>query len=191
MWLKDEEGGVRAYLTGANLSKANLRCADLKGAYLSKANLTGANLSKANLTGANLTGAYLTGANLSKANLESANLSKANLEGANLKDAIGLPPLVCPEEGSYIGFKKAEDHIVVLQITEKAKRSSATSRKCRASEAKVLRIENLDGTISDRTWVTSDYDYEFVYTVGETVRVENFDDDRWNECAPGVHHFIT
>lgn len=39
--------------------------------------------------------------------------------------------------------------------------------------------------------ITSDYDKNFVYIVGETVEVPNFDVNRWNECAPGIHHFIT
>ena len=49
MWLKKEEGGVRAdlcdaYLRYANLRGANLRDADLRGADLRGADLRGANL---------------------------------------------------------------------------------------------------------------------------------------------------
>ena len=62
-WMRND-GGSRAYLSGANLSGANL-----SGAYLSRANLSGANLRGANLSGANLSGAYLSGANLSGAYL--------------------------------------------------------------------------------------------------------------------------
>ena len=79
-WLKGEENGVRA-----NLSGADLRDANLSGAYLSGANLSGADLSGANLRGADLRCAYLSGANLSGANLRDANLSGADLSGANLK----------------------------------------------------------------------------------------------------------
>lgn len=39
--------------------------------------------------------------------------------------------------------------------------------------------------------VCSDHDKDFVYRVGETVEVQNFDENRWNECAPGIHHYIT
>lgn len=45
LWLEDEEGGIKANLSGANLSLA-----DLSGANLSLANLSGANLSRANLS---------------------------------------------------------------------------------------------------------------------------------------------
>jgi len=81
-WIRGENGGKRADLFGANLSRANL-----SGANLSRANLSGANLSGANLSGANLFGANLFGANLSRANLSGANLSRANLFGANLSGA--------------------------------------------------------------------------------------------------------
>ncbi len=76
-----------ANLSGADLSRANLRGANLSGANLSRAYLSGADLSRANLRGANLSGADLSGANLSGANLRGANLSGANLTGANLTDA--------------------------------------------------------------------------------------------------------
>lgn len=46
-WLSDEPGGIRADLSGAYLSGANLCYADLSGAYLSRAYLSGANLSGA------------------------------------------------------------------------------------------------------------------------------------------------
>jgi hypothetical protein len=49
-WLRNETGGEKANLTGANLTRANLT-----GADLTRANLTGANLTRANLTRANLT----------------------------------------------------------------------------------------------------------------------------------------
>ena len=80
---------------------------------------------------------------------------------------------------------------VKLKITENAKRSSAFGRKCRCSEAVVLAIENVDGTPSDKTEVFSQYDRQFVYRVGKTVSVSDFDDDRKNECSPGIHFFIT
>ena len=76
-----------AKLSGADLSRANLYGADLSGADLSRANLSGANLSGANLSRANLSGAYLSGANLSGAKLSGAKLSGAYLSGAYLNGA--------------------------------------------------------------------------------------------------------
>ena len=37
----------------------------------------------------------------------------------------------------------------------------------------------------------SQYDNSFVYRKGDTVKVDNFCDDRWAECAAGIHCFIT
>ena len=47
-----------AYLSGADLSRADLSGAYLSGAYLSRADLSGADLSGAYLSGADLSGAY-------------------------------------------------------------------------------------------------------------------------------------
>ena len=151
---------------------------------------------RADLSGANLRGADLSGVDLRGADLSGANLSGANLIGANLSDIsynenTAFYAMVCPEKGSFIGYKKASGKIIELMITEKAKRSSATTRKCRCSEAVVLSITNIDGTNFDGEKVVSDYDKSFVYEVGKTISVDNFNDNRWEECSEGIHFFIT
>ena len=193
-----------ADLRNADLCDANLRNADLCGANLSDADLCGANLSdadlrsadlrNADLRGADLRNADLRGANLSDADLRSADLSDADLRGANLRDANLRDAkgcyLSCPTEGSFIGWKKASGHIVKLRIPEDARRSSATGHKCRCDKAYVMEIQNMDGTKATEDTVRSDHDKNFVYTVGATVEVPDFDDNRWSECAPGIHFFI-
>ena len=185
-WLNGEAGGERANLSEANLS----------GADLSEANLSGADLSEANLSGADLSGANLSRADLSGADLSEANLSRANLSRAENTDSViwnlytSFYPLQCPENGSYTAYKKANGLIVELEIPADALRSSATSRKCRASKAIVLSITDIEGNPAGDS-VPSDYDPDFMYRVGETVSVDSFDANRWNECAPGIHHFIT
>ena len=199
-WLNDEKGGIRADLSYANLNDADLRGANLsyvnlRGADLSGADLRYADLSDANLRGANLIGANLRGANLIGADLSDANLSYANLSGIKYNYlSIGIN-LVCPSEGSYIGYKKAktkdkEEVIIKLLITEDALRSSAITRKCRCSKAKVLSITSLD-EIKSYNEAYSNWDNTFIYKVGEIVEVDNFDTNRWNECSTGIHHFIT
>ena len=179
-----------ADLSSADLSGANLSGADLSGADLSFANLSGANLRRADLSFANLSGADLSGANLSGADLSSANLRFANLRSANLSEVkineatFGIVSN-CPQEGSFIAYKKCNGKIVKLLITEDAKRSSATTYKCRASKAKVLEIE---GGLNE---IRSDYAQDFIYKVGEIVEVHNFDENRWNECSSGIHFFIS
>ena len=183
-----------ANLRDANLCDADLCDANLCGAYLCDANLRSANLSGANLRDADLRCADLCGANLCDADLRGADLRGANLygadlRGANLRNAKGCY-LSCPTEGSFIGWKKASGHIVKLRIPEDARRSSATGHKCRCDKAYVMEIQNMDGTKATEDTVRADHDKNFVYTVGATVEVPDFDDNRWSECAPGIHFFI-
>ena len=206
-----------ASLRGANLRGANLRGANLRGANIRGASLRGANLRGADLWGANLREAYLREADLRRADLRRADLQKANLRGAdlqkanlreadlwgaNLREANNMPdyvcPICCPEKGSFIGFKRAYavrncvevEVIIELEIPAEAKRSSATNRKCRCNKAKVLSITDFSGA-AEFQMAVSIYDNNFIYEVGKTVIVDDFDEDRWNECSTGIHFFIT
>ena len=162
-------------LRDADLSRLDLRWLDLRDANLEGAILRGCMLYGADLTGANLRGADLTG----------ADLRNAKLNGANTCGAVGFY-LQCPETGAFIGWKRVGKHIIKLQITEMALRSSATGRKCRCSEALVLSID--DGALQE----VINYNFSrTVYKVGEVVRPDWFDTRRWEECANGIHFFIT
>ena len=177
-----------ADLSRANLYGANLSGADLSGANLSRANLSGANLSGADLSRADLSGANLYGANLSRANLSRADLYGADLYGADHAEAALAQTVVCPE-GDIIGWKKCQGgRLVKLLIPSDAKRSNASGRKCRAEYAKVLAI--LDGN-ENVDEARSQHNPGFIYRVGEMVHPDAFDEDRWNECAPGIHYYIT
>ena len=181
----------KADLVGTNLGCAYLTGANLNGANLQDARLMNANLNHANLTHVDLNGGDLTGADLSGANLCEANLAEANLEGVKYDEDTSFFALQCPEKGSFIGFKKADGYIVELEIPANAKRSSATSRKCRCSEAKVSSITKIDGTDDGRTQVSSSFNPEFIYEIGKIVKVDDFDDERWNACSKGIHFFMT
>ena len=194
-WIYQDADGwidMRANLRGADLRGADLRGADLRDADLTGADLRKADLREANLRGANLRGADLWGANLRGADLREANLRGADLRGADLRGAENVPyiPMVCPEEGSFIGYKKAGNKIVKLLITEDAKRSSAITRKCRCNKALVLAIYELDGSISKVTEVASNRDHNFIYKINKEVVVDDFDNNRWNECSTGIHFFM-
>lgn len=204
-------GGERANLCGADLSDTDLRNvnlhhvllihADLCNANLSGIDLCGVDLSDARLCNADLSCAIINAANLSYADLSGANLSGANLSRANLRgtdlskliydEDTAFYALQCPETGSFIGYKKAHGYIVELEILADAKRSSATSRKCRCSAAKVLSITTISGKSTKVKEIASNRDSNFVYRVGEIVRVDCFDENRWNECSTGIHFFIT
>ena len=189
-----------AYLRHADLRGADLRHASLHGAYLGHADLSDANLSGADLSYADLSDADLRGADLSGADLRYADLSHADLSDANHVQLSIAKTSILPDEGDIIGWKKAwTDNempttpvIVKLLIPADAQRSNATGRKCRASKARVLDLQDKQGnSLPPDTTAYSSYDTDFTYKKGETVHVENFDTNRWNECAPGIHFFIT
>jgi uncharacterized protein YjbI with pentapeptide repeats len=179
-----------AILIGAKLIGVDLSGAKLNGAILTNADLTEADLTAVTLNGTNLMNVKLNGAILKFADLTGAKLSGADLRGVKYNSKTSFFAMQCPEKGSFIGYKGANNKIVELLITEDSKRSSATTRKCRCSKAKVLSITDLENT-TEYNEVNSDHDKNFVYRVGETVEVKDFDDDRWNECSTGIHFFIT
>ena len=188
-----------ADLRHACLLGADLRYAELCGANLCGADLCGADLFRANLRGANLYDACLCGANLYGACLLGADLRYAELCGANLSELTVAQTSILPDEGDIIGWKKAwTDNempptvIVKLLIPSDAQRLNATGRKCRASTARVLDLQDRQGnSLPPDTTAYSSFDPDFTYKKGETVHVEDFDTNRWNECAPGIHFFIT
>ncbi len=84
-----------------------------------------------------------------------------------------------------IGWKKCQDNVIVkLAIPEEAKRSHAFGRKCRAEFADVLEVIGADVGISQ-------HDDKTEYRVGERVVPDSWSDDWQNECANGIHFFIT
>ena len=173
-----------AVKNGANLSGANLSDAYLSDAYLSGANLSGANLSDANLRGADLSGANLSGANLSGANLSDAYLSDANLSGAKDAELAIAKTRILPE-GDLIGWKKCREGVLVkLSVPAEAKRSHAFGRKCRAEFVKVLEVIGADKGVSQ-------HDPKYTYSAGETVKCDEWCEDWQQECAGGIHFFIT
>ena len=189
-WINEDCEGwenMMANLCDANLCDANLRDANLRGADLRDANLCDADLRDANLRGADLRYADLRYADLCDADLRDADLRYADLRGAKNLPFI---PYVCPDTGSFIGYKKANNKIVKLEISEDAKRLSATSRKCRCNKAKVLGIYDYERNLLEDKEVASDRDKDFIYRVGEVAEVKDFDEDRWNECSTGIHFFI-
>ena len=186
-----------AYLRYADLRDADLRDADLRGADLRGADLFRADLRGADLRGADLFLADLRGADLFRADLRGADLRGADLRGANLSELTVAQTSILPDEGDIIGWKKAlaldgAPIIVKLLIPSDAKRSNSTGRKCRANKARILDLQDRQGnSLPPDTTAYSSFDPDFTYKKGETVHVEDFDTNRWNECAPGIHFFIT
>ena len=184
-------------LSGAKLRYSDLSYTDLRGADLSDADISSTHLRSAFLRGAKLRGTVLNDADLVGADLVGADLSDTDLRttdirGAKLRGVKGSPyaPLACPSDGAFVGWKKAEDKLIKLLIPEDAKRSSATTQKCRCSKAQVLEITDLDGTNPVTELKHDAYDHITTYKVGEIVFPDSFDENRWNECSHGIHFFI-
>lgn len=107
--------------------------------------------------------------------------------------------LICPEQGAFIGYKAGitiSDGgkafipcLITLYIPEGAKRSSAYGNKCRCDKAKVLDIRTFGNQRRDNA--ISYYDHSFVYEINKEVSVLDFDENRWHECAPGIHFFMS
>ena len=162
-WLKGEDGGECADLRGADLQDA-----DLQGAYLQDAYLRGADLQDANLQGADLRGADLQDADLNNTKID------YNTAGMHL---------ACPESGSFDAWKKCEDGVLVkVKIPADAKRSSATTLKCRAERVEVLEVIGAEVGIGLHDGTK--------YRQGAVVSCDRWDDDRWSECSGGIHFFM-
>lgn len=148
--------------------------------------------------------ADLTGSAFSRCDFKGASIRGAILDDATFRNCTNMPytPMACPETGAFVAYKIAYRLnvdfsmikpdiwcVIKLEIPEDARRSSATGRKCRASKAKVLGIESVDGSRSFE-YAQSTWDRDFIYKLGETYEIKSFDENRFNECAPGIHFFL-
>jgi hypothetical protein len=101
---------------------------------------------------------------------------------ADIKLTAPLLPYV--PAGDLTAFKKCQNGIIVkLHISASADRVGLSTGKCRASQATVI---NIEGAIE----VRSNHDSSFVYRIGETVHVNDFE-KRLKTCAAGIHFFLT
>lgn len=126
---------------------------------------------------------------LEKATASRASLSWADLSGANLSRVKNADLVIARtrilSEGDLIGWKKCKNNVIVkMQIPSDAKRSHAFGRKCRAEYVKVLEVIGAEVGIAQRDGKTE-------YRKGEIVKPDSFDENWQDECAPGIHFFIT
>lgn len=105
-------------------------------------------------------------------------------------------PYACPYKGEFIGYKMVLDkdrklYLCKLLIPADAKRSSGIGNKCRCSKAKVLNIYSIEDHRKKIKTAYSVYFKDFEYHVGEEIIPNGFDDNRFNECAQGIHFFMS
>ena len=208
----------RAILSVSSFEECNFNSAGCVGSTFHRSRLYSSYLNACNILETDFTEAILVNADFSDAHITNSTFYRAYLSSANFKGAtidsftsfcradidkdmnISCPnvPINCPEEGSFIGFKVglssidiSEVVLIKLEIMEDAKRSSGTRRKCRADKVKVLDIINLNSEKHEKEAISIKMRRNFKYKVGEVIQINNFDNNRWNECSTGIHFFIT
>lgn len=88
------------------------------------------------------------------------------------------------------GYYSTDRLQVIVKLQVQGRMTSPGGHfKRRCSQAKVLAIQTLCGhSLSSKRYAYSDYDSNFIYRVGQTVRPHYFVDN-YNECEPGIHFF--
>ena len=191
------------------LQHTNLSYADFRKATLNDADIFNSNLSYADFGDTSLVGTYLPHSNLTRADFRGANFGWADLRScvfydtdlrdcnfmyANLRGSKYVPyiPFQCPSDGAFVGWKKVNNVLIKLEIPADAKRSSATTNKCRCDKAKVLGFYDSLGSkeLNITELVNDKYGKKCKYVKGEMVYPDSFDENRWNECSTGIHFFM-
>ncbi len=203
------------YLIECKFNDANLHSANFRNATLEEVEFKSTKMTCVDFENARIDVSIFEDVSLYYANFHNAQLMYTDINHSRINDDTCLcglrlhkvknmpyVPMVCPEEGEFIGWKacdygysdfhKSQTVIVKLRIPADAKRSSALGRKCRASKAEVLAVYDLDGNELDPAITPhSFFNDNFMYHVGAIVEpTVPFEENRWEECAPGIHFFI-
>jgi hypothetical protein len=80
--------------------------------------------------------------------------------------------------------------LVKLRVPQDAPRSHAFGRKCRAAFVDVLEVFNGNTSFPKDVGI-SRYDETTEYRVGDRVTADYWEPDWTQECAGGIHFFIT
>lgn len=192
----------RMHLQDAIFDDCEMYGVDFHNCYLGDSTFVCSSLRNANLCSANLFGCTFYGTDFANAKTD----ENTCFEYADLSSAINASdlniPLRCPERGAFVGWKACyarrdgrlmEPVIVKLYIPEDAKRSSATTAKCRCDKAVVLDVQDLNGhsVACNITAVSMFRQQPIDYVVGMTVKPvgDAFDINRFAECSAGIHFF--
>ena len=212
--------GVDIDFTGSNLSETNFNRSSfyrssfkrvfIRKSYMPYCKFTDCDFSQSKLIESDFYNCCFTDCKFTDSEVSSLSCS---FKDARLNNIIDPPhiPMNCPEEGSFIGWKKCvftknkptiignywmttvcgiEPVIVKLLIPDEALRSSGTGFKCRCSKAIVLDIQKVDDPNVKYEYAYSGYDSRIRYYRGETVVPDEFDKDRFNVCSHGIHFFM-
>ena len=187
-------------LEGSSFENCTFKHTDLGMNKLSNADFTDCDLTDACVQSTNFQEVYFINVNFTNVDangtdFRNADFDNCKFENMRYDECTAGFALACPETGAFTAYKKArlynrDNCIVQLEVPADALRSSATTRKCRVSKAKVVAVYDENGKSIQKN-AYSNHTKSFVYRIGQMIEVKNFDKDRWHECAPGIHCFIT
>lgn len=196
-----DSGGVRRFLG----RKARFRGTDLDGIVFYSVDLR-----LANFRGCDLTNTKFVGCNLIGANLFGAKTGVYTFTGCRLepKDAYRMVyrwnrgefeyvKRVYPE-GDFVGYKKVaalddtqKKFVAKLLIPADGRNIVFPGLKCRCDRAYVVEIRDKWDDTYDSARSIRRPSKDFIYTVGEWVEPDMFDDDWRVECSHGIHFFLS
>ena len=189
---------VSTNFEGANLKNADFSCANAWSANFNETNCKDAVFLSANLTEASFEGADLGGTSFALANLTEASLEDAqNIDLAEFDNTVGTYP-VCPTEGEFTGWTLAEEfdgteYLLRVSVPWTARRSSGTTRRCRAEALSVDEVISLDTEKSygfPYPYITLK-NRDFTLRLGETSIDDNFETDRFKTSSTDLYFYIT
>lgn len=189
---------VGADFEGASLVDTDFSCANAWDANFNNTNCKDTLFLSANLTETSFEGADLEGASFAQANLTEASLEDAqNIDLAEFDNTVGIYP-VCPSDGSFTGWTLAEEfdgteYLLRVSVPWTARRSSGTTRRCRAEALSVDEVISLDTEKSygfPYPYITLK-NRDFKLRLGETSTDENFETDRFKVSSTDLYFYIT
>ena len=203
-----------AAITGTEFKNCCMRHTNIESTNIGAAKFTYCDLYYANFSWAKIRTVTFEHCNMCGADFINGTWEKVKILSSSINHAIirsikmETPPVIkntstyetglalaCPETGSFEAWKVVKNnhgkYLIKLLIPADAKRSSATTCKCRCSKAKVLDIIRISAKRHVKSVVNYAYFNTTVYTVGKMVYPDSFDKNRWNECSNGIHFFIS
>ena len=125
---------------------------------------------------------------LEKAVNSNANLYNADLSNANLSETEKIRKGVIIDKPVRVFKKCIKNNIVELELLKGSIVFSINNKKCRTNKAKVISI---NGKCKEGLKCCSSYNHKFIYEVGKTLEVKDFDLMYNVECSSGIHFFWT
>lgn len=190
-------------LTYSNFCYASLRNVVINGGALDNLPFQGSLIEFTQINNPTLSNTIFLNAHVSCSEIN-ANLSNSILKNVTINKVVlgkdaKLPPMDIPESGQFTVWKKVlvdepyrRRAILKLRVPPKARRMAALKgKKCRVEYARVISAEDIDGKpLPKDTKLMSAYNNNFKYKIGEIVRANKFDGDRFTECSNGINCFL-